>query len=1101
MDVVFQKYFVQDLKQPVIAHYCGDLMFTGDALCDTITVSLFDDGVAYSVGGTVACKVIRADGETVPVTGTSSGNTISATLIPACYAIPGPLTVIMKVISNGVTATVLKAVYTVDISETGTTVDPGTIIPDVSALIQAIEDATASVPADYSDLLAAIAPDFSPTEPYPVGRCVWYDGELYQFIVPHVAGSWAGSEAVKVPTLGGIGNVLNEQNLALKYTLNPVDWTFSVYKGQRIVQNTGAVGSHSKSCRTTAHDGFGAKIAVEMTGSVYRCNMFYYDSTCDISNGTGYLGCSGYRSGMLYIPDNAVKIALSFNRLDGANMQDSDVTAIKAAVKAYRLTDDTLAKSDKAADAKAVGDAVASLKDAYMASMYSTTFPSFVQGSLKTTDGTDTSSDTRIRSSVYIPGYIRAVAPKTGYKMSVYVYDASDSYAYKGTIAQDGSIAKGVGSDAMQTRIFGLWTYPDNYSFRLVLAKTDDANITPSDYANAILYSYTDVSLTVEGIPADAKAVRDAVTNLENAMAARLYASSLQTFEQGTISTISGANSSSATRIRTNGYIPGYVQAVAPKTNYKIAVYVYDASDSYTYKGTITQDGSIEKGAGSGVWLADTVELWGYPSNYSYRLIMAKTDDSTIDPSAYANAIIYSYTDASLTAEGIPADAKATGDQLYGKAYIKTEADRVSANVRAAQTGKTLTFIGVSDMHYNVDSASGQEALRDMAEGVKAIAGQVHIDFYCDFGDIIYRLSSNGDYDKGYAEALGMTKLLNDCFGNNDQIRLVGNHDPNTEGNTGYFPLNLMNSFAGIYTNMIEKTGNKNIGTGYVDLEDRKVRVIVLNTSYYTENTTLSQSSTRYYFGNAQAEWLCGKMAELSEKNDASEWQIMILAHIAPNYVSTANSWAKIAQFCDIFRAYEAGDTASWTVSGTTSTYNFSGKNTAKLALYINGHRHRYYANVMEHLDSSGEVDTTLKMTTVEIPHALYEPTASPADRAGESMDGVTYTKTANSATSTSFSVITIDFDNHIVYAHHYGAGVDIILHYDSQDVESTLTLETNLTSPTWSVMHSAVATVSGGVVTAAVTSDSIRNTVVFAKSETDNCIEAWNIHAGNTIA
>lgn len=138
---VFTKSFTQDIQQEIKARHCGGLMFTGDALSDTISVALYDNGVPASVSGTVVCNVIRADGATIPITGVMSGNVAQATLTQVCFAIVGPLTIIMKISSGGTITTILKAVYTVDVGETGTIVDPGTVIPNVSALITDIETA------------------------------------------------------------------------------------------------------------------------------------------------------------------------------------------------------------------------------------------------------------------------------------------------------------------------------------------------------------------------------------------------------------------------------------------------------------------------------------------------------------------------------------------------------------------------------------------------------------------------------------------------------------------------------------------------------------------------------------------------------------------------------------------------------------------------------------------------------------------------------------------------------------------------------------------------------------------------------------------------
>lgn len=153
---VFIKEFDQDIRKPIFVQHGGGLMFTGDAQADTITVHLYDGEAEYTMSGSVVLNCIRADGATVSVAGTVSGNIASATLAQACCAVPGPLTVVMKVTSDGVTSTILKAVYTVDEGQTGTTVDPGTIIPDVAALIAAIETAVATIPPEYDDLVATV---------------------------------------------------------------------------------------------------------------------------------------------------------------------------------------------------------------------------------------------------------------------------------------------------------------------------------------------------------------------------------------------------------------------------------------------------------------------------------------------------------------------------------------------------------------------------------------------------------------------------------------------------------------------------------------------------------------------------------------------------------------------------------------------------------------------------------------------------------------------------------------------------------------------------------------------------------------------------------
>ena len=202
---VFQIEFTQDIKKPVLVQHCGNVVFTGDNLSDTISVSVLEDGEPYAISGTVAMNCIRADGATVTVTGSVIGNTASATLTQACVAIPGPLAVVIKVTSDTTTTTLLKAVYMVDVGVTGTAVDPGTIIPDVTTLINAIETAVGSIPSDYSDLLATIAPNFV-SGTYNKDQYVWNNGTLYRFTENH-SGSWTGTDVESVVIGGELTNL------------------------------------------------------------------------------------------------------------------------------------------------------------------------------------------------------------------------------------------------------------------------------------------------------------------------------------------------------------------------------------------------------------------------------------------------------------------------------------------------------------------------------------------------------------------------------------------------------------------------------------------------------------------------------------------------------------------------------------------------------------------------------------------------------------------------------------------------------------------------------------------------------------------------------
>lgn len=212
MALTIDKTFNADLAKPINVRYGGGLVFTGDAGADTFVVNLYKNGSPYSPGGTVALNCIRADGNTVTVAGSISGNTATATLTQACCAIPGPLTVVMQIVSGGNTGAVFAAAYSVMSAQTGSAIDPGTTITDISALIAQIDAAVDSIPADYSELLAAIAPNYSQTT-YAVGDYVWHEGDLYRCVTAIAAGeTWTAAHWTQVTVGDELSDLKGEIN-------------------------------------------------------------------------------------------------------------------------------------------------------------------------------------------------------------------------------------------------------------------------------------------------------------------------------------------------------------------------------------------------------------------------------------------------------------------------------------------------------------------------------------------------------------------------------------------------------------------------------------------------------------------------------------------------------------------------------------------------------------------------------------------------------------------------------------------------------------------------------------------------------------------------
>ena len=115
------------------------------------------DGAAYNLGGTCAGTAIRADGNTVPLTGTIDGNKAYVELDSTCYAVPGVLIVTVTWVNSSEQTTLLRAIGTVEITSTGSVIQPTTPIPDLEQLlaqISTLQSATADAETAAAAMLA-----------------------------------------------------------------------------------------------------------------------------------------------------------------------------------------------------------------------------------------------------------------------------------------------------------------------------------------------------------------------------------------------------------------------------------------------------------------------------------------------------------------------------------------------------------------------------------------------------------------------------------------------------------------------------------------------------------------------------------------------------------------------------------------------------------------------------------------------------------------------------------------------------------------------------------------------------------------------------------
>ena len=286
---IIETWLNQDINKAVKVRYIDGNMFSMDNGGNRINVTVMDGDSPATLSGTVSANVIRSDGSTVAVTGTYSGNTASVVLPQSCYVIPGVISIVVKITDSTTVTTIAAVVANVYQSTTDTVVDPGTVIPSIETLIAQINAAVASIPADYSDLWASIAPNYAYLSfPVGTGYLCTYNGHLYR-----AKGDIASSEAWTADHWSqiNIGDYLFEMKSALNHSIDiagenllaisdfdtPTDSNVSYsVSGSKITITNSSTATYAGLLTSSA---FLAKISA---GRRYR-----FHARCSVSSGNG----------------------------------------------------------------------------------------------------------------------------------------------------------------------------------------------------------------------------------------------------------------------------------------------------------------------------------------------------------------------------------------------------------------------------------------------------------------------------------------------------------------------------------------------------------------------------------------------------------------------------------------------------------------------------------------------------------------------------------------------------------------------------------------------------------------------------------------------
>ena len=131
--------FTVDLGTGLAKTRLAPWFVAGDKQAHTFRVAVLDDGTpAILTWAGCAAYVIRADGVTVPVYGSVTGNVASVTLPASSYTVPGRVAVIIRLSTHAEINTIFYGEGAVLSSTTDSVIDPGGLIPSLDELLAQI---------------------------------------------------------------------------------------------------------------------------------------------------------------------------------------------------------------------------------------------------------------------------------------------------------------------------------------------------------------------------------------------------------------------------------------------------------------------------------------------------------------------------------------------------------------------------------------------------------------------------------------------------------------------------------------------------------------------------------------------------------------------------------------------------------------------------------------------------------------------------------------------------------------------------------------------------------------------------------------------------
>ncbi|MBQ8235338.1 MAG: hypothetical protein IJZ37_01475, partial [Clostridia bacterium] len=387
--------------------------------------------------------------------------------------------------------------------------------------------------------------------------------------------------------------------------------------------------------------------------------------------------------------------------------------------------------------------------------------------------------------------------------------------------------------------------------------------------------------------------------------------------------------------------------------------------------------------------------------------------------------------------------------------YITAEAERVAGAVRSVRTAKTLVLVCGSDLHPKDGDASENHpyslaSAQHAGMGMRALKKRIGIDCVALLGDYSYMNPDEYTAEQTMKDLALAKKTLD--LDEGKAVWSIGNHDwCYGSGTDRLLSEDEIYSFIGANSDGVKPFAEIERGYGYVDFDNYKIRIINLNTCDCkdgVDNGTDYQNSTNYarleFVSPTQMRWLADVALDFTNKG--AGWGVVFVSHHPLDY---GNAWfADVLKMLEAYRAsssvtlnlYSYHDGTAWVKQ--EETFDFTNTTPAKIICNIHGHSHNCGSAKVSSSTCTANATSGVEpwLWRFCVPNMCVgrenEKWSTIHGEVDESGAAIYHTKETGTAKATSFTVVSIDRKNQMIYAHAFGAGKDRAFYYGEDVVE-----------------------------------------------------------------